>query len=55
MAGTDGGRRFLVLHGWQNHRPAGHWQWLLAEALRAGGEQMKDLVPPSARKLAAGP
>jgi predicted alpha/beta hydrolase family esterase len=31
-------RRFLVLHGWQNHRPAGHWQWQLTEALRASGE-----------------
>ena len=31
-------RRFLVLHGWQNHRPAGHWQWLLTESLRAAGE-----------------
>jgi predicted alpha/beta hydrolase family esterase len=40
VAGTDGGRRFLVLHGWQNHRPAGHWQWQLTEALRAGGEQV---------------
>ena len=33
-------RRFLVLHGWQNHRPAGHWQWQLTEALRAAGEQV---------------
>ena len=31
-------RRFLVLHGWQNRRPVGHWQWQLTEALRAGGE-----------------
>ena len=34
------GRRFLVLHGWQNHRPVGHWQWQLTEALRADGEQV---------------
>ncbi|WP_369137310.1 RBBP9/YdeN family alpha/beta hydrolase [Modestobacter versicolor] len=34
------GRRFLVLHGWQNHRPVGHWQWQLTEALRAEGEQV---------------
>jgi hypothetical protein len=31
-------RRFLVLHGWQNRRPAGHWQWQLTETLRTGGE-----------------
>jgi hypothetical protein len=23
----------LILHGWQNHRPAGHWQHLLADGL----------------------
>ncbi len=33
-------RRFLVLHGWENHRPPGHWEWQLVEALRAGGEQV---------------
>ena len=33
-------RRFLVLHGWQNRRPAGHWQWQLTEALRSAGEQV---------------
>jgi len=33
-------RRFLVLHGWQNHRPQHHWQWQLVEALRARGEQV---------------
>ena len=32
-------RRVLVLHGWQNHRPPGHWQWQLTESLRAAGEQ----------------
>jgi predicted alpha/beta hydrolase family esterase len=31
-------RSFLVLHGWENHRPNGHWQrWLVTE-LRARGE-----------------
>jgi predicted alpha/beta hydrolase family esterase len=31
-------RSFLVLHGWQNHRPEGHWhRWLVGE-LRARGE-----------------
>lgn len=33
-------RRFLVLHGWQNHRPRQHWQWQLVEALRREGEQV---------------
>ncbi len=33
-------RRFLVLHGWQNRRPTGHWQYWLVEHLRAGGEQV---------------
>lgn len=33
-------RRTLLLHGWQNRRPAGHWQFWLAERLRARGEQV---------------
>ena len=33
-------RRFLILHGWQNRRPAGHWQRWLAEELRSGGEHV---------------
>jgi hypothetical protein len=33
-------RRFLVLHGWQNRRPRGHWQFELVEGLRASGEQV---------------
>ncbi|MGY1885003.1 MULTISPECIES: RBBP9/YdeN family alpha/beta hydrolase [unclassified Blastococcus] len=37
---TSPGRRFLVLHGWQNRRPAHHWQWQLVESLRAAGEQV---------------
>jgi len=36
----SGGRRFLVLHGWQNHRPRHHWQWQLVESLRSAGEQV---------------
>jgi hypothetical protein len=52
---TGPSRRFLVLHGWENHRPRDHWQWQLVETLRASGEQKKDLVPPTARGLAAGP
>lgn len=34
------GRRFLVLHGWENHRPVEHWQWWLVDRLRADGEQV---------------
>jgi uncharacterized protein len=33
-------RRFLVVHGWQNHRPDGHWQRWLTESLRGTGEQV---------------
>ena len=31
-------RAFLILHGWQNHRPPAHWQFWLAERLRQRGE-----------------
>ena len=34
------GRRVLVLHGWQNRRPEGHWQSWLIERLRSRGEQV---------------
>jgi predicted alpha/beta hydrolase family esterase len=30
-------RSFLVLHGWQNHRPAQHWHHWLVRALRERG------------------
>lgn len=33
-------RRVLLLHGWQNRRPRGHWQFWLAERLRSAGEQV---------------
>jgi len=33
-------RRFLILHGLDNHRPRDHWQWWLTEALRRRGEQV---------------
>jgi predicted alpha/beta hydrolase family esterase len=33
-------RRFLILHGWENHRSQGHWQWWLTDQLRAQGEQV---------------
>ncbi|MFI9587654.1 RBBP9/YdeN family alpha/beta hydrolase [Streptomyces sp. NPDC052236] len=30
-------KAFLILHGWQNHRPEGHWQhWLAGELTRLG-------------------
>lgn len=38
MAAAD--RRFLILHGWQNRRPVGHWQRWLAEELRGAGEHV---------------
>ena len=31
-------RAFLILHGWQNHRPPAHWQFWLADRLRQRGE-----------------
>ncbi|WP_348789656.1 alpha/beta hydrolase [Leifsonia sp. NPDC080035] len=44
-------RAFLILHGWDNHRPPGHWQYELAESLRARGEravypQLPDAATP---------
>lgn len=41
-------RRFLILHGWENHRPQHHWQWWLAEQLRSAGEQVLYPQLPSA-------
>lgn len=34
------GRRVLILHGFENHRPVGHWHRLLAESLRADDEHV---------------
>lgn len=31
----------LILHGWQNRRPDGHWQHILADALRADGVDIR--------------
>ncbi|WP_430783157.1 RBBP9/YdeN family alpha/beta hydrolase [Actinoplanes sp. G11-F43] len=31
---------FLLLHGWQNRRPAGHWQHWLATELRSAGHEV---------------
>jgi predicted alpha/beta hydrolase family esterase len=33
-------RRFLILHGWQNERPIGHWQRWLAERLAGHGHEV---------------
>jgi hypothetical protein len=32
---------FLIVHGWQNHRPEGHWQHWLAGRLRAAGHEVR--------------
>jgi len=37
-------RRFLILHGWQNRRPKGHWQFELAAALTQRGHEVS--YPP---------
>ena len=33
-------QRFLILHGFENRRPPGHWHHWLAERLRGAGEQV---------------
>ena len=33
-------RRFLILHGWQNERPVGHWERWLAERLAERGHEV---------------
>ncbi|WP_327129713.1 RBBP9/YdeN family alpha/beta hydrolase [Streptomyces sp. NBC_01727] len=37
---TSTSRSFLILHGWQNHRPEGHWQHWLAGELAARGDHV---------------
>jgi predicted alpha/beta hydrolase family esterase len=32
---------FLIVHGWQNRRPGGHWQRWLAERLAAEGHEVR--------------
>ncbi|MEY9931316.1 putative alpha/beta hydrolase family esterase [Catenulispora sp. GP43] len=32
---------YVLLHGWQNRRPAGHWHHWLAEQLRAAGHHVE--------------
>ncbi|MET7451346.1 alpha/beta fold hydrolase [Streptomyces sp. NPDC005574] len=48
-------RSFLILHGVENHRPAEHWQYDLAQRLREGGEQVfyPQLPNPDRPALAA--
>lgn len=45
---------FVILHGWQNHRPAGHWQRWLAESLAARGHVVRypQLPDPDEPRLA---
>ncbi|KAA6218667.1 RBBP9/YdeN family alpha/beta hydrolase [Streptomyces filamentosus] len=38
---------FLLLHGFQNHRPPGHWQHWLAGELRARGHEVRYPQLPS--------
>ena len=37
---ANDGRAFLILHGWQNHRPAAHWQHWLADRLTDLGHEV---------------
>lgn len=48
-------RSFLILHGVENRRPAGHWQYDLAQRLRGLGEQVfyPQLPDPDRPTLAA--
>jgi predicted alpha/beta hydrolase family esterase len=48
-------RSFLILHGVENRRPAGHWQYDLAQRLRERGEQVfyPQLPDPDRPALAA--
>ncbi|MHC5904557.1 RBBP9/YdeN family alpha/beta hydrolase [Streptomyces sp. S6] len=45
---------FLILHGWQNHRPEGHWQRWLADRLTALGREVAypQLPDPDSPELA---
>ncbi|MYV67535.1 hydrolase [Streptomyces sp. SID2131] len=47
-------KTFLILHGFQNHRPPGHWQHWLAERLRERGHEVRypQLPSPDAPVLA---
>ena len=52
---TDTPPTFLVLHGFQNHRPPGHWQHWLTGELRASGHDVSypALPDPDRPDLAA--
>lgn len=41
-------RTFLILHGWQNHRPPGHWQFELVKELKTLGEDVRYPALPDA-------
>lgn len=45
---------YLILHGFQNHRPPGHWQHWLADRLRERGHEVRypQLPEPDAPVLA---
>ncbi|MER6094737.1 alpha/beta hydrolase [Streptomyces sp. NPDC001728] len=45
---------YLILHGYENHRPPGHWQHWLAGELRARGHEVRypQLPEPDAPVLA---
>ncbi|MGH1524699.1 RBBP9/YdeN family alpha/beta hydrolase [Leifsonia sp. L25] len=43
-------RAFLILHGWGNFRPPGHWQYQLAAALRERGERVVYPQLPDAQR-----
>lgn len=39
-------RSFLVLHGWENRRPAGHWQrWLAEQLVHEGAHVLYPQLP----------
>ncbi|MFF3327012.1 RBBP9/YdeN family alpha/beta hydrolase [Streptomyces sp. NPDC002889] len=40
MTPASTSRSFLILHGWQNRRPTGHWQRWLADELTARGNRV---------------
>ncbi|MFG1810889.1 RBBP9/YdeN family alpha/beta hydrolase [Streptomyces sp. NPDC049040] len=46
MTDVPGGHRFVILHGWQNRRPPGHWQhWLAARLAELGHEVAYPQLP----------
>ncbi|MEV8014838.1 alpha/beta hydrolase [Streptomyces sp. NPDC086554] len=46
MTPTSSRSSFLILHGWQNHRPEGHWQrWLAGELTGRGARVSYPQLP----------